>query len=168
MGGTFFSGEEVLGVALKIEENGVAFYEALSSKARRPELKALYDWLLGQEKAHHRVFSKMAQFVGKSFLIENYPGEQSAYMKALADSVVFELGEVEALSARINNDSEALETALGFEKDSIVFYSEILELVRQEDKTAVQKVIAEEKSHMVRLNEMERLLRDPGLAEYGH
>lgn len=164
----FFSGYEVLQVAINIEENGIAFYEAMMMNVSRPELKAAFDYLAGQEKIHRQVFSKIQQSAGRSYTVEQYPGEQSSYVKALADSVIFKPGMARDLAGQIKSDDEAMERALGFEKDSILFYSAVLPIVREEDRKVVNQVLDQEKMHVVRIMQLKQMLHSDAVQDYGH
>jgi rubrerythrin len=164
----FFSGNEVLQVAVRIEENGFSFYETLMLNATRPDLKAAYDYLAGEEKVHKQVFLKLMEAAGKDYAVESYPGEQAAYVKALADSVVFTPEKTKELASSMPDDMKALDTALGFEKDSIVFYSEVRNLVREQDRRFVDSVIDQEKHHIKRILDLKQMLQSEGMQEYGH
>lgn len=163
----FFSGIEVLQVAVKIEENGILFYEQLELNTRRAELKTTYEYLAGQEKLHKQAFTKMQESAGKSYTVESYPGEEAAYLKSLADSILFTPDKV-AEMAKKANDREALDMALTFEKDSILFYSDMLGIVRRDDRKVVEWVIAQEKSHVKRILDLKKMLASPNVQDYGH
>ncbi|MBI2957426.1 MAG: ferritin family protein [Chloroflexi bacterium] len=163
----FFSGEEILKVAVAIEENGIVFYEQLMLGTRRAELKTTFEYLAGQEKVHKRVFSEMMQKAGKSYTVESYPGEEAAYLKSLADSVLFSPDKLKEL-ARKSTDQEALDYSLGFEKDAVLFYQGMVGIVREQDRKTVDWVIGQEKNHITRILELKALLASPGIQEYGH
>lgn len=164
----FFSGSEILLVAINIEENGIVFYETLMLNTKRPVLKAAYDYLAGQEKVHKKVFSKMLETAGKSWAVESYPGEQAAYLKALADSVMFTPGKAKDMADKVKTDEEALDIALGFEKDAVLFYTEMRGIVREQDIKTVEWVTDQEKSHIKRILDLKSALAGGQLQEYGH
>jgi rubrerythrin len=56
-------------------------------------------------------------------------------------------------------DVEALETGIGFEKDSILFYSEIRGMVPKLDQEIVDTIISEERKHFSELTYMADQLR---------
>ena len=85
--------------------------------------------------------------------------EMSLYLNALADSKVFSNSEAGAeLGKMVKNDAEAIKIAIGLEKDSILFYSEMLNVVKEVDKKMVNYLIAEERDHVRRLKAMDDLL----------
>ncbi|MBM2832592.1 MAG: Rubrerythrin protein [Dehalococcoidia bacterium] len=56
-----------------------------------------------------------------------------------------------AKAAQSRDEAEALEIGIKAEKDSILFYQEMRELVRRRDRDTVAEIINEERSHLSRL-----------------
>ena len=46
----FFSGSELLEIAIGIERNGMAFYQAVADKTGKRDVKDIYTYLAGEEK----------------------------------------------------------------------------------------------------------------------
>ena len=89
--------------------------------------------------------------------------EYDSYLRALTDSFVFTDDQVAREMARkVESDVEAIQIALGAEKDSILFYSEMRGLVRTSDRDVVNKIIEEEKSHLRRLSDLKKSLGKRG------
>jgi len=146
-----FSGSELVDVALGIERNGVAYYSSLAELTTDALLKDTYNYLANMERTHLEIFQNMLDSIGK--YQPTYAGgseeEYELYLKALIDSVVFTNDEVARQMARnASSPAEAIQIALGAEKDSIIFYSEMRDLVPERDRLVADKVINEEKSHV--------------------
>ena len=62
-------------------------------------------------------------------------------------------------AAATGNVREILDTAIRLEKDSVLFYNELLDEVDAKDAPAVQEIIEEEKRHMRSLVEAKRELK---------
>ena len=62
------------------------------------------------------------------------------------------------MATQANTDIEALEIAIGAEKDSILFYYEMKEITPKQAHPTVDKIITEEKSHLRQLSELKRKL----------
>jgi rubrerythrin len=62
------------------------------------------------------------------------------------------------MATRAESDTEALELAIRAEKDSILFYYQMREIMPQRAQPTVNKIIAEEKSHLRQLSELKRKL----------
>ena len=64
-------------------------------------------------------------------------------------------GELTARS--IKSDKEAIDKAIGFEKDSIIFYEGMKKVVPDYDKKTVDALIIQEQDHLRRLIRMKHL-----------
>jgi len=58
------------------------------------------------------------------------------------------------MAQKVNSEAEAIRIAVGAEKDSILFYSSLRELVRRSEREAVDKIIEEERSHLRQLSDL--------------
>jgi rubrerythrin len=141
-----YSLAEIFTFAIKIEEQGIAFYEAMAKKTKIKDAKELYLYLRDEEIKHRETFQDMLAGLEQAVAPT---GETSAYLKALVEAVVFRKddGQLKALS----NDSTALDYAIDREKDSILFYIEIKEHVPEQGRSAVDKIIEEERTHIIKL-----------------
>jgi rubrerythrin len=157
--GILFSGRELVNVGIGIEKNGAAFYDTLAECAQQAAVKTVYRQLANKEKEHVAAFEKMLGSVGDYQPPETFTDEYEAYMKALVDSLVF-TDEKQAcdLARKMRGDAEAIQTALIAEKDSILFYLEMRDLVRASERHVVDHLIAEEKAHVRELTQLEKSL----------
>ena len=82
------------------------------------------------ERDHIRVFQSMLDEADKYEVPEAYAGEYAAYLQALVDSAVFTDDTVTSeLATQSENDIAAIELGVSAEKDSILFYYEMREIV---------------------------------------
>ena len=157
--GIFFSGRELIEIAIGIEKNGAIFYDSLAGSAKNPWARDTYKNLADKEREHTAVFQKMLDSVGESKPPETYTEQYNLYLKALIDSLVFTDDKVSLKMAQnVNSDAEAIQIAMGAEKDSILFYVEVKDLVRRSERKVVGKIIEEEKSHLRQLTEIKKNL----------
>jgi rubrerythrin len=141
-----YSLAEILTFAIKIEEQGIAFYEALAKKSKIKDAKELYLYLRDEEVKHREIYQDM---LAQHKETAAPTGEYGEYLRALVESVVFrkDNDKLKALS----NDLTALDFAIDREKDSVLFYIEIKEHIPEQHRTAVDKIIDEERSHIIKL-----------------
>ena len=154
-----FSGNELIEVALGIERNGVVYYSSLAKSTTDPWPKDSYNHPADMERKHIEIFQNMLGSVGK--YKPTYAGETEEqyelYLKALVDSAVFIDDKVaRQMAQRASSPAEAIHLALGAEKDSILFYSEMRDLVSEQDRPIIDKIIKEEKSHLRQLSSLKR------------
>ncbi|MCX6303797.1 MAG: ferritin family protein [Bacteroidetes bacterium] len=144
----YYSGQEIVEIAVRIEENGNEFYTAAAGMIPDSnDIKGLFYDLAEKEILHISVFQKLAE----KFEAEGFDfGEQDAteYINHLAESHIF--GKPDSgkkLALTLKTPREALEVAYKFENDSVAFYTELLKYTRTDSKKLVQQIIEEEMEH---------------------
>lgn len=152
-----FSAEEVLNMAIRIEENGEKFYTDAAKTASEDKLKELFIFLATEEKKHTAYFRKLKDMTIKESVDEVFTddfNDASLYIKAYADTKIFtEPEEGQALPAEVKTEEEALNYAIIMEKESLLFYYELLRAVREKDRDVLNEIINEEKAHLMKLSE---------------
>ena len=155
----FFSGSELVNIAIGIEKSGLAFYQSLVKKEKDVMARGAYKYLAEMEEKHIKTFQSMLGAVGEYKPPEMYTEEYDLYMKALVDSAVFTDDKVaREMAEKAASSAEAIQIALGAEKDSILYYSEMRNLVRERDREVVNRIIEEEKSHLRQLSDLKKKL----------
>lgn len=142
-----FNADEVFKMAEQLERNGAKFYrDAAEGMPEGAEKKMLLD-LADMEVQHEKVFTALhAELSGdeKEELIFDPEGMAAQYLKALADTRVFYEKTIDTSSMK-----EILKEALLAEKDSIVFYLGMKELVPGDlGKKRLDDIINEEMMHI--------------------
>ncbi|WP_448517425.1 ferritin family protein [Pseudothermotoga sp.] len=139
---------ELLSIALNIEAEGYAFYSNLASVQVDETSKKLFQNLAHQEREHQEIFKKLiAEFSEMDSSRDNWVAEEVAgYLKSYAKMSIFPT----MTKMKQMNSAEALKLAVEVEKDSIIFYSELLPYAGNERET-IKKVISEEKRHLMDL-----------------
>ena len=161
--GILFSGRELINIAIGIERNGLAFYKSLLKIEKDVMARGAYKYLADMEEQHLKTFQRMLNTVGEYGHPEIYTEEYDLYLKALVDSVVFTNDQVaREMAENVRSSAEAIQVALGAEKDSILFYYEMRNLVRERDRETVDKIIEEEKSHVRQLSDLKKSLSKRG------
>jgi len=151
-----FTADEVLAIAEQIERNGAAFYRAAAGLVRSPAARRLLEELSAWETEHEKTFAAMRRELSdqeREPITFDPDDELALYLEAFASGKVFnpradpieELGEAPTV-ARV------LSSALAREKDSIVFYTGMKQMVPARlghDK--VERIIREEVGHVALL-----------------
>jgi rubrerythrin len=148
-----FTATEALEMALNIEKNGEIFYNEVAEKSADSDVKALFEDLAAQERAHYQVFQKMLGTAEPAPELQATEyDEYQAYLQVALDNALF-AGPDKALAlAKEAQDAEtALRAAMGFEKDTMLFFYDMREMVSEADREAITGVIREEKKHLRRL-----------------
>jgi rubrerythrin len=150
-----FSGSELLELAVGIEKNGAAFYQALAEKTQDKSARAIYEHLAAEEIKHQKTFQGMLATVGSFQPPPDYEEDYRLYLKALADSSVFtSVAQARQKAAQASSQAEALGIGIQAEKDSILFYTEMQNLVKPADQPIILDIINQEKDHLNQLSQL--------------
>lgn len=148
-----FQASELLEAAIRIEENGEAFYREIRRTLKDAKAAELFDYLAKEEARHAGIFSEMLQKNGTYKPDdENYPGEYRAYLKTFADHNIFNNKNAgQLLATRMNTPDEIYNFAIRIELESIVFYMDSKDYVPQTQAAVIDRIIKEERSHYLKL-----------------
>ena len=144
----YYSGEEIIEIAVRIEENGYAFYTAAAEAINKEnEIKGLLLDLAEKELHHIAIFKNLAKrFEAEKF--EFNMDEAEDYINYLAGQHIFgKAGAGVEIAKTVKSPKEALEVALKFENDSVTFYTELEKRTESDAKKLLLQVIEEEKEH---------------------
>jgi rubrerythrin len=151
-----FEASQALEMALQIEENGEAFYKAAADSTDDAEVAGLFQELAARERRHYEIFEDMAKTVGPPpEPAGEAVGDYASFLRAALDNAVFE-GPDKALriAEEARDRDAALRAAMGFEKDTMLFYYDLREMVDETDRATITDIINEEKQHLRRLAKM--------------
>ncbi len=150
-----FTGKEIIEMAVRIEENGYRFYKDAAESAKTTQLKALFTQLAEEERNHIVSFRDIKSSIADDTPppeFDPYIADANEYLKSMADYEVFtEPDGGDKLSESIFDEQQALEHAISMEKDSLLFYYELIKMVTDKDLTVVEKLITQEKEHLRKL-----------------
>jgi len=154
-----FEAREIVGLAIRIEENGEEFYTRLANATKNLQVKETFEFLAGEERKHRNLFREIQQRIGEfKPIYESYPGEYLNYVKALAEENIFTKERYgQLLANQLKTNTAALDTAIGLEKDSILFYDEIKNFIPESEHETINEIIRQEKEHMRKLSEIKRI-----------
>jgi rubrerythrin len=150
----YYTGQEIMGIAVRIEENGNAFYVAAADRVKEStDTRNLFLDLAEKEIMHIAIFQKLAEkFEAEEFDFD--PNEVNDYVTNLADQHIF--GKPEAgikLASTIKTPKEALDIAFKFENDSVAFYVELEKRAKTDAKKLIRQIIEEEKEHAAEIKQ---------------
>ena len=151
-----FGATDIIEMAMEVEKSGEVFYAEVARKATSAEVRELFEELAEQERYHHAAFKAMSGSVWEqTSSVEGEWDQYVMYLQATIKSSFFE-GSDKALSLaeQVSSEQEALEMALGFEKETMLFFYDLREKVSDSDKSVVERIINEERAHMRRLASM--------------
>jgi len=152
-----FEASEILEFALRIEENGEAFYRSMAKKLKEKKIKETFDYLADEEAKHRKIFADLLSTVETYVPPESFPGEYFLYLRSYADEHIFSKEKTGQLMAKkIKTAKEAVKFALEIELDSILYYLEAKNLVPENQTAIIYKVADEERHHYLKLLEINK------------
>jgi len=151
-----YSIREVIEQAIQTEKLGYQLYLAMANRFEKDEkLRKLFETLAVKEQEHEKTFADLKEKVNDRRL-EHWE-EVSQYLRAIVESEFF-IGNDKAMPSleHLNNIEDAVRYALAFERETLLYYHSLKDLVREKDM--LDKLINEEKSHIVWLSEFRKTI----------
>ncbi|PKL50119.1 MAG: hypothetical protein CVV42_03780 [Candidatus Riflebacteria bacterium HGW-Riflebacteria-2] len=152
--------DELMEMAIQIEKNGKEYFAAMAERSDNPKVKQIFSFLVREEQTHLENFVKvrdrLAEKHDENFQMadEYNTPEMDAYVQAMTDGRVFpNLRSHEELVAEIKDDEQAIYHAIGFEKDTVLFFGDILGILGPDDenRALIEELIRQEKIHIAKL-----------------
>lgn len=158
-----FQAAEVLEMAIEIERQGLAFYAGCAAARATESVAEVFDYAAEQERRHIETFSRMKRDLAEYTVPESYPGEMVSYLRGFVETRVFSTVDEATCSAeQVEDEIDAVNTAIELERSTISFYSGLKQLVRESEQDVIEEILAEEHGHIRRLMELRHRLTQGG------
>jgi rubrerythrin len=156
----FGTADDVFAMAVRIEENGHAFYSGAAEIAQDPTTKKLFEGLAEME-SHHVVFFKSlrSRLESAQSYVWDPEGLAETYLQHTAETHVFTPGTETDRLKDVKTPIDALDMALKFEKDSVSFFVGMKEILPDATgKNDVDALVRAEMEHISMLSHVKRQL----------
>ena len=141
---SFVNAADAVAAAVEIERRGHAFYLKVQDQASDPEDKNFFAFMAEEEKRHEGIFSgKLKRLGGLELPAGSSDEEYLTYVRALLDSHTLFMPE--QTSAALGTP---LYQAMQFEKDTLVFFIALEDMVPESEQKYVRECADEEKRHL--------------------
>ena len=154
-----FNADEIFEMAIRIENNGAAFYRKAAGLQSDTKNQKFLEGLANMEDQHQKIFIEMRTTLtqkDKDPKVFDPYDEVSQYLAAMADTMGGE-GSPSVADSLTGDETleEILRIAVGLEKDSILFYLGIKDLIpSQSGQDRIDEVIREERRHVAQLSNL--------------
>jgi len=162
--GLDFNVDEIFEMAEQIERNGAKFYRKAAEAEEDTHAQQILLDHATMDDEHERIFSSMRNELSKQergpTVFDPYQ-EAALYLRAMADGVIFNVKDdpSQRLTGKESME-DILTTAIGLEKDSIVFYLGMKEMVPERlGRGKVDHIVKEEMKHISLLSQQLRSLK---------
>ena len=155
-----FNADEIFEIAEQIERNGAKFYNSAAENTEAPRSRQILLDFAVAEVEHESTFAAMRADILKQGQVATVDpvfdpeGEAGLYLRALADGHIFDtrVDPSEALTGQ-ETIEEILQMALGREKDSVIFYLGMKDMVSERlGKDKIDHIIKEEMGHVTTIS----------------
>jgi rubrerythrin len=156
--------DEIFEMAIRIENNAGAFYRKAASLQSDTENKKFLEGLAHMEDQHKKIFTDMRTTLKqkeKEPKVFDPHDEASQYLAAMTDSMGGE-GSPSVADSLTGDETleEILRTAVGLEKDTILFYIGIKDLIPvRSGQNRIDEIIREERRHVIQLSNVLKKLK---------
>ncbi len=154
-----FNAFEIFEIAEQIERNGAQFYRRAAAAVSERDVKEALERLAEMEEEHEKTFAEMRSHLlaaERQITAFDPLSEIAQYLHDLADGHVFDLRrDADKQMTGDVTTEDVLKMAVAAEKDSIVFYLGLKELVSAEaGRERVDGIIREEMEHLKTITRM--------------
>jgi rubrerythrin len=143
--------DEVFQMAEQIERNGAKFYQTAAGRTADASMRQLMEDLAAMEARHEKTFAAMRAELTEAERTAAFDpeGEAAAYLRAMASGHVFDLKDPTKNLTGKETLGDLFHIAIGLEKDSIVFYLTMTDMVpKRFGKGKINSIINEEQKHI--------------------
>lgn len=158
----FGTADDVFAMAVRIEENGSAFYAGEAQKSDDVQVKELFQDLALMEEGHIKAFKALRSELPGSLPLGSVwdpEGLAESYLQAAADTHIFTTEAAQIRLDGVRTPLETLDMALQFEKDSMAFFIGMKEILPDaEGRSQIDALILQEMDHYRMLTAAKRRL----------
>jgi rubrerythrin len=164
-----FNADEVFEMAIRIENNGAAFYRKAAGLQSDTKNQKFLESLANMEDQHRKIFTEMRTTLTekeKTPKVFDPYDEVAQYLAAMADTMGGE-GSPSVADSLTGDETleEILRIAVGLEKDSILFYLGLKDMIpHQSGKDRLDEIITEERRHVAQLSGLLKKVTDAKFA----
>lgn len=153
--GMVFSADEVFAMAIEMETNGAEFYRRAADLQGDDAARDYFLGLMKMEEGHKMTFELLRKEFAASdagATTDSYD-EGGQYLSAIVGGNHVEgAPSVTELLTGSESMADVVQTAIGLEKEAILFYLGLMDMVPETlGKLKIEFIISEEKKHVVTL-----------------
>ena len=145
---TTLTGEEVLRMAMDMEQTGQMFYEALAGGTSDRRAAGLFRRLAREETSHYAQFKQMHDAVAAGQMPVHWSAEQAESLHQTVKRNI-QPGPAQVREVAMGgNLTDAVALAREMEQGAIRFYSGLIDVVDAETAEVIRSIVKSEESHL--------------------
>lgn len=150
--------QDVVDIGIEKEKARRDFYDQVAKHFNDDEIKAIFTKLRDWEEVHIQKFSLIRENIKKNKPHESYPGEFESYLRALVDDKLYQEVSPSVFRNNIKDPLDAINYGIGFEKDAILLFLELIPFVQEDNISVIEQLMEEERHHIQYLNNLKNKL----------
>jgi rubrerythrin len=155
-----FSPGELINIAIGIERSGITFYDIMARTTENEMARQIFEEFVTMERQHLSLLQDMLAEMGHPQPAETATPEYADYLRALISDAVFTNDALMSeMATQADSDIEALELGITAEKDSLLFYYQMKDIMPRSTVPVLDRIISEEKSHLQQLTVIKKRLQ---------
>jgi len=147
--------DEIMAMAIQMEAGAAAFYRRAAGSVPAGKLQAMLSGLATTEEGHRQTFEAMRRKAAEAAPkagTDPLVGEGGLFMAALASGIRVEGSGADSRALDgVKSADKVLSFAVDMEKEAVLFYVGMRDVVPAPDREWLDRIIAEEKQHLATL-----------------
>ena len=144
-----FSFNEILDLAIQIEENGKKFFYDAGKKVADPALVSILKWVEDEEKEHIKWFSQLKQTAEETASNPQLEKMGRAILQGLVLDQTFSLQDIDF--SKIEHVDTLLKLVIEFEKDTVYFYEMLGSFIEDHEMLNILDMIIEQENGHIKI-----------------
>lgn len=149
---SFYSREELVHMAVRVEKSAEGFYRAGARSFE--ELKTTFEHLAADEARHAQIYQGLLTGRASTYTSAEREAANRRVRGLVSVGLLDRLGAGMQLVKEAKDRTQLLEAAAGLEKDTILFYYAVLDLLEADDRSVVYKIIDSEHNHLAEVTSL--------------
>ncbi len=146
---------DICNIAVQIEKNGEASYRRAGERIADPEIQKMFYWMADEEHRHGKWFASLTADIPIPPERESLEEMGRSLLQEMVEGQTFSL--VQEQLEKTASFSELLAQTREFEKDTVLFYEFLRDLIDDQDTARqLEIIIGEERQHARQLAELEQ------------
>ena len=151
--GHFLNAEDVVEIGVAVEEVGNKLYLETAKRVADKKLKQLFKKLADDEEEHIKTFRGMVQRSAKGKPPAGGTADRAHLRNLLKSNAFLNLEKAKTMFSDAREERAAVVLAIRFEKETMLLFHGMKEIVEDADLHIINGLIAEEKQHIADLSE---------------
>jgi len=153
----FLDAEDVIEIGVAVEEVGNKLYLEAAKRVADKKLKQLFKKLADDEEEHIKTFRSMVQRSAKGKPPAGGTADRAHLRNLLKSNAFLNLEKAKTMFYDAREEKTAVVLAIRFEKETLLLFHGMKEIVEDTDLHVINKLIDKEKQH---IEDLSRYLRD--------